>query len=1341
MFEVELEISVSAKIQILSSTSVAPTEDLIVEELPPRLFALDRYPSKTKMNAYSKPEYISDIAEVLKGKDEMQMLLDSPFGYLFGIPANKSSFSGKLVLGLICRQLVTKKVNEMWMVFGGHPIKFGLREFSIVTGLECGVYPKKKDVEAVLKVKPGCKKVWDALFVDRFGENATSLVQDLVAWLKEDKSMDGWKQLALSLIILVDGVIACGKNPIRPQDTTVEMTKNVKFFLKYPWGRLSFTRTLERIANFQTPSDVKKLIRSVKDGSYALHGFPLALQLFAFETIPSLAKLAPDDEANRTFTQRSIHHLASLRAIRTSNILACEATEEVEVTYLVKPDDNICPPSLSWDDEVEDPRVAYIERLMLAGHEWQEEEWVGGSAAFPKQERPPQLGEIRVKKRKRNVRAPNAPALKKQKSVVEDENEETAEDCSEDPQFEKFVVELRRCFRRQEAQNKQMQEDLKNFVRQEIRAALDPKGKKTEPTQTSHASQSPTKSVVKAPITVKKASKRMSTKKVFKSGTRKSSRLKNIMTSALEITELSDGNSFSEEDDQDEANNEGGFTANDGHDFSNRDEDMVDTGVANISVGGPTPFHQDEGAGDGGESVLVGTQSGTEEKASADTEMEEIPSPVPSTSAQDKGPIDGGEPVVVGTQSGTDGKPTADTEIVENPSGLPATSGQGEEHGVGVESEANVGEEPEIGEDNDRDTSSQAEHTEEPGTSVDAGDVPKVVPESKVDDSVLQGTLSDPPSPFAVVKNELETIASMDLDAANVKEGVLEEQGIVAGVEEQEDSNPGLDEADTTVGTPENIDEPNNDAALEAIAIKIPTPVVPKKVKKQLIYEMDEALPEGFKETTVLVEDVPERTEDSELLIAPGNVPFNPLDKVDASKLELLTNVLDGENVKHTLFGYRKVDNEFFSMLVQQGKWVDNMHLEMLALLMWHKNGQQMIENRCVVLDFFLLYELTKRAVSFNNCINKQGFKWGQRLYDIANGIHIHRESSLRWIKDVDVVYAPMNWKGDHWVGLAIHLRARHIIVYDAFIDHTRESVAWSKMKHVCEMMPYLVRAMCADVLPQTYSVEPFGYERDLNVAQNPSTGDCGPYAMKFLELLAFGNPMSDLMNIQESDMAIYRQIAKIMADKCWWYLGPLLRSGPRGRNIVYRPDVLKDANIYSMCSDPDDFHAAGHDPNDINAEGRYRPFFKRCLEAGNPIAIYHEGLRLVTHESDIKGTIVLLQRNVPRHADATLACAILCICDGNAHMGGVYLRMFANNHYALESEDTRDMCEELLEEIKKYRIRLNNTYGATFSYPEERGIRTPPCAMLCYIRSGPFKNVCNVCYLWWCARRISQIL
>ena len=98
---------------------------------------------------------------------------------------------------------------------------------------------------------------------------------------------------------------------------------------------MSFTRTLGRITKLQIPSDAEQLIKCLKDGFYALQGFPLALQLFAFETLPSIAKLVPADEANMTFTPRSIHHLALLQAIRTSNILDCEAADEVcSIVYI-----------------------------------------------------------------------------------------------------------------------------------------------------------------------------------------------------------------------------------------------------------------------------------------------------------------------------------------------------------------------------------------------------------------------------------------------------------------------------------------------------------------------------------------------------------------------------------------------------------------------------------------------------------------------------------------------------------------------------------------------------------------------------------------------------------------------------------------------------------------------------------------------------------------------------------------------------------------------------------------------------------------------------------------------
>ena len=68
-------------------------------ELPQRLFALDHYPTKAKINAYSRPEYIGQIAAALKDTPEMTFLLESPFGDLFRIPTNKASFLVNLFLG------------------------------------------------------------------------------------------------------------------------------------------------------------------------------------------------------------------------------------------------------------------------------------------------------------------------------------------------------------------------------------------------------------------------------------------------------------------------------------------------------------------------------------------------------------------------------------------------------------------------------------------------------------------------------------------------------------------------------------------------------------------------------------------------------------------------------------------------------------------------------------------------------------------------------------------------------------------------------------------------------------------------------------------------------------------------------------------------------------------------------------------------------------------------------------------------------------------------------------------------------------------------------------------
>ena len=51
-------------------------------------------------------------------------------------------------------------------------------------------------------------------------------------------------------------------------------------------------------------------------------------------------------------------------------------------------------------------------------------------------------------------------------------------------------------------------------------------------------------------------------------------------------------------------------------------------------------------------------------------------------------------------------------------------------------------------------------------------------------------------------------------------------------------------------------------------------------------------------------------------------------------------------------------------------------------------------------------------------------------------------------------------------------------------------------------------------------------------------------------------------MGIEMSEIPndLLAKIVKLVADDQWWLLGPILKVGRRGRDLVYKDDVLKDA-------------------------------------------------------------------------------------------------------------------------------------------------------------------------------------
>ncbi|WZZ52685.1 hypothetical protein YC2023_052792 [Brassica napus] len=125
---------------------------------------------------------------------------------------------------------------------------------------------------------------------------------------------------------------------------------------------------------------------------------------------------------------------------------------------------------------------------------------------------------------------------------------------------------------------------------------------------------------------------------------------------------------------------------------------------------------------------------------------------------------------------------------------------------------------------------------------------------------------------------------------------------------------------------------------------------------------------------------------------------------------------------------------------------------------------------------------------------------------------------------DVDKVYGPMIWRKNHWVGLAINIPTWSVQVFDS--DHSLRSLeeVMVIMSPIARMLPYLVRKVCPAEFLLGHGLEPFAVERLEFVYQNRRSGDCGPVAVKFLELSATAVEQPWVGNLTDNAVDILRK-------------------------------------------------------------------------------------------------------------------------------------------------------------------------------------------------------------------------
>ncbi|KAH0857662.1 hypothetical protein HID58_085923 [Brassica napus] len=239
--------------------------------LPPRMFATGEEPLGERVNSYHKIKRTELLIEALE-PEELEFLRNSTFGKILAIEENPP-FSGAFGQYVVVRLLKVNKKYEVWFIFAGNPVRMSLREFAIVTGLNCRKIP-----EPTKKRKNPLKEklYWNELL----GSLKFCTVVTAIDMLKKKVVKSKEARIKFACLAITSSILFPSSHTPRIIPEHVELIRDLDDFLAFPWGRASY-HTL-------ATSLISKDEIALSQASVAIHSYVDAIQLVLLAAIPQL---------------------------------------------------------------------------------------------------------------------------------------------------------------------------------------------------------------------------------------------------------------------------------------------------------------------------------------------------------------------------------------------------------------------------------------------------------------------------------------------------------------------------------------------------------------------------------------------------------------------------------------------------------------------------------------------------------------------------------------------------------------------------------------------------------------------------------------------------------------------------------------------------------------------------------------------------------------------------------------------------------------------------------------------------------------------------------------------
>ncbi|KAG2322280.1 hypothetical protein Bca52824_015493 [Brassica carinata] len=232
---------------------------------------------------------------------------------------------------------------------------------------------------------------------------------------------------------------------------------------------------------------------------------------------------------------------------------------------------------------------------------------------------------------------------------------------------------------------------------------------------------------------------------------------------------------------------------------------------------------------------------------------------------------------------------------------------------------------------------------------------------------------------------------------------------------------------------------------------------------------------------------------------------YDPLAKVSETKFKKLLDYL------RCLRDDNDVDTHFYMKLITPRNdwagdhfgWLTDSHMAS-AMLMFHKRHMRNPSPYSSDRIAFLEHWFVKMWVRDYKKYDPETWEFSETYKKVFNGNYPSEFSNNRkWLKDVDQLFFCHLINGDHRVALEVDLQKKIIHVYDS-IQTVVPSI--TDLQEECRPFTKMIPLLLNEMVPgRKKSTQQFKISRLKKVPQNEDPGDCGVYALKYIECKAIG--------------------------------------------------------------------------------------------------------------------------------------------------------------------------------------------------------------------------------------------